>query len=99
MLMPLTYSIAYGLIAGIGSYIIMEGFFRILLLFGIDLPGDEKDENMSVDEEKVKSEPDGVEAADSDVGENDKKGDVEAPKEQAVDETVAETDRVEQAAD
>lgn len=91
MLMPLTYSIAYGLIAGIGSYIVMEGFFRFFLFFGIDLPGDE--DGMSVNVETVKSEPDGVEPVD------DKKGDVEEPKEQALNETVAETDHVEKVAD
>mmetsp|Transcript_35834 Transcript_35834/g.85428 ORF Transcript_35834/g.85428 Transcript_35834/m.85428 type:complete len:557 (+) Transcript_35834:266-1936(+) len=91
MLMPLTYSIAYGLIAGIGSYIVMEGFFRFFLFFGIDLPGDE--DGMSVNEETVKSEPDGVEPVD------DKKGDIEEPKEQALNETVAETDHVEKVAD
>merc|ERR1712151_1325433 len=38
MLMPLTYSIAYGLIGGIGIYIIMEGTFWILEKCGIPKP-------------------------------------------------------------
>ncbi|KAL7537936.1 hypothetical protein ACHAWF_005948 [Thalassiosira exigua] len=41
MVMPLTYSIAYGLIAGIGSYVVMEGTFRILSFANLDVPVDE----------------------------------------------------------
>lgn len=43
MVMPLTYSIAYGLIAGIGSYIVMEGVFSLLALAGLELPVDEEE--------------------------------------------------------
>mmetsp|Transcript_30322 Transcript_30322/g.64364 ORF Transcript_30322/g.64364 Transcript_30322/m.64364 type:complete len:579 (+) Transcript_30322:78-1814(+) len=46
MVMPLTYSIAYGLIAGIGSYIVMEGVFWILSFAGLQVPGDEKESDM-----------------------------------------------------
>lgn len=38
VVMPLTYSIAYGLIAGIGCFIIMEGTFFLLSLVGIKKP-------------------------------------------------------------
>lgn len=38
MVMPLTYSIAYGLIAGIASYLVMEGAFRILSFVGLEVP-------------------------------------------------------------
>lgn len=38
MVMPLTYSIAYGLIAGIGTYAVMQGTFHFLALFGIEKP-------------------------------------------------------------
>jgi xanthine/uracil/vitamin C permease (AzgA family) len=38
IIMPLTYSIAYGLIAGIGSFAIMEGTFFLLKLVGIPKP-------------------------------------------------------------
>mmetsp|Transcript_5420 Transcript_5420/g.7100 ORF Transcript_5420/g.7100 Transcript_5420/m.7100 type:complete len:562 (-) Transcript_5420:65-1750(-) len=38
MIMPLTYSIAYGLIAGIGSYVVMEGTFLLLSFVGISKP-------------------------------------------------------------
>ena len=38
IIMPLTYSIAYGLIAGIVSYFIMEGTFWLLSLVGIAKP-------------------------------------------------------------
>lgn len=42
MVMPLTYSIAYGLLAGIGSYLIMEGIFWILSFIGLNVPVDEE---------------------------------------------------------
>jgi hypothetical protein len=38
MIMPLTYSIAYGLIAGIVSFAIMEGTFYLLELVGVPKP-------------------------------------------------------------
>ena len=38
IIMPLTYSIAYGLIAGISAYIIMSGTFKLLALVGIPEP-------------------------------------------------------------
>lgn len=38
MIMPLTYSIAYGLIAGIGTWIILQGTFYLLSLVGIEKP-------------------------------------------------------------
>jgi xanthine/uracil/vitamin C permease (AzgA family) len=38
LVMPLTYSIAYGLIAGIGTWIILQGTFHILSLCGIAKP-------------------------------------------------------------
>jgi AGZA family xanthine/uracil permease-like MFS transporter len=38
IIMPLTYSIAYGLIAGICSYFIMEGTYVLLALVGIAKP-------------------------------------------------------------
>lgn len=38
VVMPLTYSIAYGLIAGIGCYVIMTATFKLLALVGIPEP-------------------------------------------------------------
>lgn len=38
MIMPLTYSIGYGLIAGIGCYFLLEGTFFLLSLAGIEKP-------------------------------------------------------------
>jgi AGZA family xanthine/uracil permease-like MFS transporter len=38
IIMPLTYSIAYGLIAGIGAYLLLHGTFWILACFGIPKP-------------------------------------------------------------
>ena len=43
IVMPLTYSIAYGLIAGIGTYLIMEGTFYLLSFVGLDIPIDEEE--------------------------------------------------------
>ena len=43
IVMPLTYSIAYGLIAGIGTYIVMEGVFWILSFVGLERPVDEEE--------------------------------------------------------
>ena len=39
VLMPLTYSIAYGLIGGIFVYLVMEGTFHLLSFVGIPKPG------------------------------------------------------------
>ena len=67
MVMPLTYSIAYGLLAGIGSYVVMESTFWILSLIGIKLPLDEEgaetkpieeDEKKMVDEDDKLKETD-----------------------------------------
>ncbi len=43
MVMPLTYSIAYGLIAGIMVFVVMESVFWILSFAGIEVPCDEPD--------------------------------------------------------
>lgn len=46
MVMPLTYSIAYGLIAGIVTYLVMEGVFRVLAMAGVELPADDEDKHV-----------------------------------------------------
>ncbi len=43
IVMPLTYSIAYGVIAGIGAFCIMEGVISGLALLGVPRPVFEKD--------------------------------------------------------
>lgn len=43
MLMPLTYSIAYGLIGGIMVFVLMEGTFKLLSFAGIAIPGAEEE--------------------------------------------------------
>jgi len=48
IVMPLTYSIAYGLLAGIGSYVIMHGTFYILSFVGIPYPVFEKTDDMYI---------------------------------------------------
>eukprot|EP00956_Cyclotella_meneghiniana_P030351 scaffold76036_cov71-Cyclotella_meneghiniana.AAC.4 len=40
MVMPLTYSISYGLLAGIGSYVVIEGICWILSLVGLKAEAD-----------------------------------------------------------
>lgn len=44
LVMPLTYSIAYGLLAGISCYLLMNTVFYGLQLLGIDKPVPEVDE-------------------------------------------------------
>jgi len=55
MIMPLTYSIAYGLIAGIGSYVIMEGVFTLLSFVGIAKPFASTEEDEEITEQPHKS--------------------------------------------
>lgn len=50
MVMPLTYSIAYGLIAGMGSYYVVEGAFLLLTFVGIKKPYAPADETKLVEE-------------------------------------------------
>ena len=38
IIMPLTYSIAYGLLAGIACWIFLQSLFKILSFFGIERP-------------------------------------------------------------
>jgi len=67
MVMPLTYSITYGLIAGIGSFVVLEGAFWVLSFVGLKVPDpdDGCDEVSSAviaeKSEKVKSSPGGDE--------------------------------------
>jgi AGZA family xanthine/uracil permease-like MFS transporter len=58
MVMPLTYSIAHGLIAGIGSYLIMHGTFFILDKAGIPYPVFEDKEDVNTAEKAVEEEAD-----------------------------------------
>jgi len=43
MIMPLTYSIAYGLIAGICTWIVLQGTFWLLSLVGVEKPSFEEE--------------------------------------------------------
>ena len=54
MLMPLTYSIAYGLIGGMLVFVCMEGTFFILSKAGISKPSYEEEE--AADEDKFVDE-------------------------------------------
>jgi len=80
IVMPLTYSIAYGLIAGIGSYVVMEGFFHLLSYAGVKKPDTPPEEEA---DDSGKIEKDVAEAID--VEEAPAKDDEpkEAPKEVA----------------
>ena len=62
MLMPLTYSIAYGLIGGICVYIVMEGTFWILSLVGIAKPSYDEDEGDDAEAKEVEEEAPAEEA-------------------------------------
>ena len=48
MVMPLTYSVAYGLIAGISAYVIMESVFWVLSFAGLEIPDDEVRANKQI---------------------------------------------------
>ena len=57
MIMPLTYSIAYGLIAGIGLWIVMKMVFVPLeMIFGIPDPTVDKDDDITEDDVKKEEE-------------------------------------------
>ncbi len=56
MIMPLTYSIAYGLIAGIGIYYVIEGVYFILSFVGIKNPSGVDESEEEEKEEPVKEE-------------------------------------------
>jgi len=56
IVMPLTYSIAYGLLAGIGSYLIMHAAFFILSKAGIPYPVFEEKEDIYVAGKPVEEE-------------------------------------------
>ena len=64
IIMPLTYSIAYGLLAGIGCWIFLQSVFKLLELVGIERPsfGDGEAADFSTRKGKdVSSEEDGAE--------------------------------------
>ena len=42
--MPLTYSIAYGLLAGIACWIFLQSLFKLLSLVGIERPSFEEED-------------------------------------------------------
>jgi len=59
MLMPLTYSIAYGLVGGIMTFAVMEGVFLLLSFVGIKKPSYEEEEASGEGEEKPAEEGEG----------------------------------------
>jgi adenine/guanine/hypoxanthine permease len=94
LIMPLTYSIAYGLIAGICSYIITEGTFLALSYVGVPKPvwdfdleeeiaalhsnEDEGEKTAAPLDKTVKIGGEGGDAASSESEEKDKSTDAEA---------------------
>lgn len=75
MMMPLTYSIAYGLIGGTLVYAVMEGTFWILNKAGVAMPAYEEDEEDDADaskaeelKESAKEDPEGEAKAVSEGG-------------------------------
>lgn len=85
MVMPLTYSIAYGLIAGIGSFIVMEGVFKLLSLVGLELPVESEEVGQPMSGDSLGEKKDGsikeVEVGSSPVKEGQE---AEAPEEAPV---------------
>ena len=57
IIMPLTYSIAYGLIAGLGLYLICFIITFVLEKVGLSLPDDDKGEHEGPEDEKQESAP------------------------------------------
>lgn len=57
IIMPLTYSIAYGLIAGIGAYIVMEGTFWLLSFCGVPRPGGKGPARMAIGQSLINPKP------------------------------------------
>jgi len=76
MIMPLTYSIAYGLIAGIGVWIVLQGTFFLLSLVGIEKPTFEPEE-----EGKVLSSESSEDGQENVLAEEDKDGAAKADSE------------------
>ena len=70
--MPLTYSIAYGLIAGIGNWVILQSVFKVLELVGISKPvfKDPDDPDPTVQRKELESS----EEAPEDVGDEEQPG-------------------------
>jgi AGZA family xanthine/uracil permease-like MFS transporter len=90
MVMPLTYSIAYGLIAGIMTWIILQSTFYLLSLVGIEKPVfDDPDADISTTEMETKV----AEAADEIDGQlESSEDDSDKPKIEAQEEVVVEMD-------
>ena len=65
--MPLTYSIAYGLIAGICVWLICQSVFWILGFLGVERPSfdDEEDKVLDVTGKKVSEEEEDPDAKDA----------------------------------
>lgn len=85
IIMPLTYSIAYGLIAGIGCYFIMSATFKLFSLVGIPYPDFEPPETEEVVEKEV-SEDDLAKEDDPTGMKEAEEMDDPIPEEAAVDE-------------
>lgn len=81
MVMPLTYSIAYGLIAGIMCYTILHGTFYLLALVGIEKPvfyDPNETKDIVTDEPEMAKEADDVDSSSADdIDKKDKSEDNE----------------------
>lgn len=76
IIMPLTYSIAYGLLAGIACWIFLQSLFKLLSLIGIERPSFEEEDmevpdfstaNMTKKEESSEDEVVDVDAEQQEV--------------------------------
>ena len=86
IVMPLTYSIAYGLIAGIGTYFVLQSVFYLLSLVGIDKPVFLPED----DEGPITLEPQQKEVEEKDQDEGAKKDEKESSDEEAAEKAVVE---------
>ena len=57
IIMPLTYSIANGLFAGIGAWLFLQSLFKLLALFGIERPTFDEEKATVVAKEEEKQAP------------------------------------------
>lgn len=90
IIMPLTYSIAYGLIAGIGAYIVMEGTFWLLSFCGVPRPGGKGPARMAIGQSLINPKPSAAAAGEYAEEEEEEEGD----KGEEGDENVAQNEEV-----
>ena len=84
MVMPLTYSITYGLLAGIGAFVIIEGVCCILSLVGLKVPEGEHYTNAAVADTNENANDDAKPSSGNVADEQVEKAPMEVDEEEAV---------------